>query len=308
MHARFSMMLIVATFSLGSLVFGQTGDFNGDGQYDCQDIDALSFAVADGLHPPQFDLTGDGQVLRSDITAWLTEAGNINVGAPYLMGDTDLSGGVDASDFGGAWDANRFTSGNGWCHADMNADQIVDVSDALIILANIFQDSGTVPGVGVGTEIVQSNEGRFVYDPNTGSMYTNFQSPMAGFVIPGPAADEVFYEGLEQVVTGAIWLSVHFAGDQQFFGVLAGGFGMNGAHLVATYPQGLTANDFGIAEYGASRLDNDLAGVLGNEVEVRTVLPGDANLDGYVDVLDFNLWNQNKFTNFAAWVTGDFNG
>ena len=36
-------------------------------------------------------------------------------------------------------------------------------------------------------------------------------------------------------------------------------------------------------------------------------LPGDANLDGSVDVGDFNLWNNNNFTNTAAWCSGDFN-
>ena len=38
-----------------------------------------------------------------------------------------------------------------------------------------------------------------------------------------------------------------------------------------------------------------------------TFIPGDANLDGSVDVSDFNLWNQNKFTELAAWSAGDFN-
>ena len=36
-------------------------------------------------------------------------------------------------------------------------------------------------------------------------------------------------------------------------------------------------------------------------------LPGDADLDGVVDVADFNAWNGNKFTNQAAWSAGDFN-
>jgi hypothetical protein len=35
-------------------------------------------------------------------------------------------------------------------------------------------------------------------------------------------------------------------------------------------------------------------------------LPGDANLDGAVDVSDFNIWNGNKFTPIAAWCSGDF--
>ena len=36
-------------------------------------------------------------------------------------------------------------------------------------------------------------------------------------------------------------------------------------------------------------------------------LVGDANLDGSVDVSDFNLWNMNKFSNTAAWCSGDLN-
>ncbi len=35
-------------------------------------------------------------------------------------------------------------------------------------------------------------------------------------------------------------------------------------------------------------------------------LTGDANLDGVVDVQDFNAWNRNKFTAAAAWTSGDF--
>ncbi|MEM7313483.1 MAG: hypothetical protein AAF497_10060 [Planctomycetota bacterium] len=36
-------------------------------------------------------------------------------------------------------------------------------------------------------------------------------------------------------------------------------------------------------------------------------LPGDANLDGSVDVPDFNVWNSNKFTNAPGWCAADFN-
>ena len=36
-------------------------------------------------------------------------------------------------------------------------------------------------------------------------------------------------------------------------------------------------------------------------------LDGDANLDGFVDGSDFNVWNQNAFTNTPAWCSGDFN-
>ena len=36
-------------------------------------------------------------------------------------------------------------------------------------------------------------------------------------------------------------------------------------------------------------------------------LAGDANLDGSVDVSDFNNWNSSKFTDTPAWCAGDFN-
>ena len=36
-------------------------------------------------------------------------------------------------------------------------------------------------------------------------------------------------------------------------------------------------------------------------------LSADANLDGFVDVSDFNAWNDNKFSVMSAWTSGDFN-
>ncbi|MEM7312677.1 MAG: choice-of-anchor Q domain-containing protein, partial [Planctomycetota bacterium] len=36
-------------------------------------------------------------------------------------------------------------------------------------------------------------------------------------------------------------------------------------------------------------------------------LRGDANLDGVVDVSDFNIWNSNKFQATSNWTSGDFN-
>ncbi len=36
-------------------------------------------------------------------------------------------------------------------------------------------------------------------------------------------------------------------------------------------------------------------------------LPGDANLDGVVNAIDFDSWNANRFTALAAWCRGDFN-
>ena len=39
----------------------------------------------------------------------------------------------------------------------------------------------------------------------------------------------------------------------------------------------------------------------------KTILKGDADLNGLVDGTDFNAWNANKFTQVPAWCLGDFN-
>ena len=44
-----------------------------------------------------------------------------------------------------------------------------------------------------------------------------------------------------------------------------------------------------------------------NNASGNPYLDGDANLDGSVDVGDFNVWNGNKFTPTSAWCSGDFN-
>ena len=36
-------------------------------------------------------------------------------------------------------------------------------------------------------------------------------------------------------------------------------------------------------------------------------IPGDANLDGDVDVADFGVWNSNKFSSTPEWCSSDFN-
>ena len=47
------------------------GDFDGNGIYDCVDIDSLVAQIQSGANLSQFDLTGDGLVDQADVTAWL---------------------------------------------------------------------------------------------------------------------------------------------------------------------------------------------------------------------------------------------
>ncbi len=294
--------------------FGQLpGDFNMDGVYDCSDVDGLATAITGGSSELQFDLTDDGQVLRSDLTRWLEIAGIANVGNPYLYGDVNLDGRVDNSDYTGIWNGNKLTFQSQWCRADVNADGRVDMSDGMVMLNNIYQNSGDVAGTGDGPELISSDMTRFVYDPTDGNMFIAIESNISGWVIPGPEPIEILefesgFDGGNQMV----WNVAYFNNSEQWFGTRVGppeNSGVRGTHLLASYPLGLTEADFGVVEYGAERLANDLPGVLSTEVEIMNVLPGDGNLDGVVDVADFNIWNAHKFGDFEAnWGQGDFNG
>ena len=104
-----------------------SGDFDGDGEYGCEDVDGLVAAIAGASDPVEFDLTDDGQVDQDDLNAWLSEAGEEELasGSAFLNGDANLDGAVDTSDFN-IWNENKFNSIAAWCSGDFNADGAVD--------------------------------------------------------------------------------------------------------------------------------------------------------------------------------------
>ena len=118
-----------------------SGDFNNDGQFDCDDIDALVAEIAGGGSDLLFDLTGDGSVDLLDRDAWLAVAATAN-GLPsaYLIGDANLDGFVDGLDFI-VWNDNKFTNVPAWCAGDFNADGFVDGLDFILWNENKFQSS-----------------------------------------------------------------------------------------------------------------------------------------------------------------------
>ena len=115
------------------------GDFDLDGDYDCSDIDALIAEVVAGTNSAAWDLTGDGIVDGLDISAWLAEAGSVELGfgLSFLPGDANLDGVVDVADFN-AWSSHRFTASPSWCSGDFDADGFVDVADFNIWNSNKF--------------------------------------------------------------------------------------------------------------------------------------------------------------------------
>ncbi len=134
------------------------GDFNEDGIFDCQDIDALVGAIAVGQNQNQFDMTRDGLVNLMDRNAWLTEAGfaNLSSGNPYLVGDSTLDGVVDGSDYA-IWNANKFTAQAAWCKGDFNANGTIDGSDFGLWNANRFRSSAVLISQGLGAAAYTSS-------------------------------------------------------------------------------------------------------------------------------------------------------
>ena len=141
-------MRIDGTIDMGAIEsqeIGVDGDFNDDGAYDCDDIDELIRQIVLGENHGAFDLNGDGVLDVLDRDAWLQEAGEVNIGAgrAYRLGDGNLDGVVDGSDFN-IWNSNKFTAGVYWCRGDFSADGFVDGSDFNIWNANKFTQSDTV--------------------------------------------------------------------------------------------------------------------------------------------------------------------
>lgn len=106
------------------------GDFDGDGDYACADVDALVAEIVAGTNNTTYDLNADDAVNQADLTAWLTTAGAVELasGNAYLLGDANLDGFVDGRDLL-TWNANKLTSTAAWCAGDFDASGFIDEDD-----------------------------------------------------------------------------------------------------------------------------------------------------------------------------------
>ena len=121
-----------------------SGDFDSDGLFTCLDINSLTEAIALQVNIPEFDLTENGILDLRDRDQWLAKAGAASGsptgGTPFIVGDANLDGSVDASDFN-VWNSHKFSNGTAWCSGDFNADATTDASDFNIWNENKFSSA-----------------------------------------------------------------------------------------------------------------------------------------------------------------------
>jgi hypothetical protein len=117
-----------------------SGDFNGNGALDADDIDLLTTEVNAGDNDPAFDLDGDGLVTQMDRDVWVNDLR----GTYY--GDSDLDGEFNSSDFVFVFQAGQYEDsepGNStWATGDWNGDTEFDSSD----FVTAFQAGGFEQG------------------------------------------------------------------------------------------------------------------------------------------------------------------
>ncbi len=104
-------------------------DFDGNQICDIDDLNTLLYQAL-GTSSPRFDLDGSGGPIDlGDRDAWLSIAGNDNIAVPYVLGDTDLDGKVDAADLNNLGLNWQRTDADSWALGDFNGDGNVNAGD-----------------------------------------------------------------------------------------------------------------------------------------------------------------------------------
>ena len=127
------------TSNWGQLIFAPAttpGDLNGDQDTNLADLDFLISEIAGGSMDSALDLNGDNQVDTDDIGEWLAIGAEANGFAePYLFGDSNLDGKVDAQDLNNMalnWQQSHAT----WMGGDLNGSGFVDAGDLNLLALN----------------------------------------------------------------------------------------------------------------------------------------------------------------------------
>ena len=124
-------------------------DLNGDDFCTVDDVDTLVASLVAANHDRLYDLNFDGLVNQSDLDVWLRVAAEENgFSAPYLSGDANLDGHVDATDLN-ALAIHWTTDVALWSAGDFQPDGMIDSIDLNEIGVNwqqsVPQLTATVP-------------------------------------------------------------------------------------------------------------------------------------------------------------------
>jgi hypothetical protein len=140
------------------------GDITGDGLVDVADIGAFQYALNSGASDGFYDLDSNGAVNHDDLVFLVEDL----IGR--RMGDANLDGNVDATDFN-IWNVNHFQDDcMSWSTADFNGDGGVDGADFNIWNDNKFQP---VPAAAdTGDEIVRPPRAALAAHINEGFIHS----------------------------------------------------------------------------------------------------------------------------------------
>ncbi len=195
----------VASATPGSprFTFHATWDMTGDGLADVQDVYAFQSVLQSRSQNAQFDLTNDGRVDLSDLQRFL------NDGLGRRLGDANLDGNVDATDYG-AWQSHHFQSVGcrPWFEGDFNGDGFVDGSDFNIWNANKFKGVG-VQETGEGVPNVGSHKVR----PPRPALASDVANRIAADLSPIDRSEEGFLHVTTFGPPNASWSVVAIGGD-----------------------------------------------------------------------------------------------
>ena len=105
------------------------GDFDGDGDIDADDIDALGAAIQAGSTDLTFDMDGNGLIEQADFNLHVTTLVDtlIGEGSGTMAGDFNLDGVIDLIDLGTV--GEQYGMGTGWATGDADGNGLVDLID-----------------------------------------------------------------------------------------------------------------------------------------------------------------------------------
>ena len=149
-------------------------DFNDDGLWDTRDLDLLTISAVSNNPEFKFDLNQDDSVDQQDVRTWLGIASAQNGFAqPYMPGDANLDGRVDALDLNllarnWTWQTAR------WANAEFTGNGRVDSEDLNKLALNWLQELPRTPETSGPLFPGQLFDTSSFLDPNSGLAQGDF--------------------------------------------------------------------------------------------------------------------------------------